>query len=135
MYSHEIKVRVRYAETDQMGYVYYGRYAEYLEMARTHMIRSLGITYKDMEENDGVLLPVVELNIQYMKPAHYDDELTILTVMRDLPAVRITFESDIVRGVDLLARARVTLCFVDKATGRIGRCPDNLLEKLSPYFD
>ena len=78
MFKSETKIRVRYAETDQMGYCYYGNYAQYFEVARVEALRSLGVTYKTMEEN-GIWLPVVDFSINYLQPAYYDEELTILT--------------------------------------------------------
>ena len=133
MYKHEITTIVRYAETDQMGYVYYGRYPEYLEMARTAMIKSLGLSYRTMEEG-GVMLPVAELNIKYKQPAFYDDQLTIKSTLTDMPTARIVFVSEIYKEDKLCAVGTVTLCFVDKASGKIVRCPKDLSDKLKPYF-
>ncbi|MBP6403824.1 MAG: acyl-CoA thioesterase, partial [Bacteroidia bacterium] len=84
MYTSEIQVRVRYAETDQMGYVYYGNYAAYFEVARVEALRSLGFSYKKLEE-DGLMLPVLDFSVKYFKPAYYDDVLTIKTTIRELP--------------------------------------------------
>ena len=84
MYTHETRLRVRYSETDRMGYVYYGNYAEYLEVARVEMLRSAGIAYRALED-EGVMLPVRELKIVYHKPARYDDEIIVRTEMRMLP--------------------------------------------------
>ena len=90
MKKHELKVRVRYAETDQMGVVYHGNYAQYFEMGRVEWLRNLGISYKWMEDN-GVMLPVVSLNINYKKPARYDDLLTIKTILKSQSTVKIEF--------------------------------------------
>src|SRR5690348_9666098 len=90
MYSHETKLRVRYGETDQMGYSYYGNYAQYFEVGRVEMLRSLGVTYKEMED-EGIALPVYTFSIKYYKPAFYDDELTIKTTINKMPAARISF--------------------------------------------
>lgn len=87
----ETMLRVRYAETDQMGFVYYGNYAQYYEVGRVEAMRSLGFSYKEMEEN-GILMPVINLNINYKKPALYDDEIRIVTTVSKLPSVRITFD-------------------------------------------
>ena len=94
MLEHEIKLRVRYSETDQMGYVYYGNYAQYFEVARVEALRSLGITYKELEE-EGILLPVLEFTIRYIKPAYYDDQLTIKVRIPVLPKARIFFEYEL----------------------------------------
>ena len=90
MFTSETKIRVRYGETDQMGYMYYGNYAAFYEVARTEMLRSLGMTYKSMEE-DGVMMPVLELKTKYIKPALYDEEITIKVIIKTKPSVRIVF--------------------------------------------
>ena len=94
MYSFETKIRVRYGETDQMSFAYYGVYAQYYEVGRVELLRSLGVTYKKLEDM-GFALPVVSLNINYKKPAYYDDELTIRTTIKELPSVKITFYYEI----------------------------------------
>ncbi len=81
MIRNETKLRVRYGETDQMGYVYYGNYAEYFEVGRVEWLRNLGISYKSLEESK-IMLPVLHLNINYLKPAKYDDLLTIITTLK-----------------------------------------------------
>ena len=94
MYQSEINIRVRYAVTDQMGFCYYGNYAQYFEVARVEMLRSLGVSYK-MLEDQGILLPVTDFSIKYIKPAYYDQNLTIKTFMRILPNVRIAFDYEL----------------------------------------
>ena len=94
MKNHEIKVRVRYSETDQMGVVYHGNYAQYFEMGRVEWLRNMGISYKWMEDN-GIMLPVVSLTMNYKKPARYDDLLTIKTTMLKLSSVKIEFDYEI----------------------------------------
>jgi acyl-CoA thioester hydrolase len=84
MYEHSTSVRVRYAETDQMDIVYYGNYAQYFEVGRVELIRALGFTYKRMEEM-GVHMPVVHMDVRYLRPAHYDDLITIKTMLKELP--------------------------------------------------
>jgi len=122
--------RVRYAETDQMKYVHHGNYPEYFEMGRIEWLRELGISYKKMEES-GIMLPVINLNINYLKPAKYDDLLTITTSLKELPSARITFEYEITNEENqLLTTATTTLVFVDMETGRPIRAPKSLLEKL-----
>ena len=114
MYSFETKLRVRYSETDQMGFVYYGDYAQYYEVGRVELLRSLGITYKEIEAM-GYALPVVKLNINYKKPAFYDDELTIRTTIKTIPRVKIVFHYETFNkdGV-LLNTGEVILVFIDK---------------------
>lgn len=133
MYTSEHSVRVRYAETDQMGIAYYGSYAAWLEVARVETLRHLGITYRDLEAQ-GVMLPVSELNIRYIKPVRYDDELSIRTTITELPGVRIHFDYVCVVGEEEVTRASTTLFFMDATTRRPRRCPDALSNALRPYF-
>lgn len=134
MFSHETQVRVRYGETDQMGYVYYGDYAEYFEVGRVEALRSLGFPYRRLEE-EGVMLPVRELHTTYHQPARYDDLLTLRTTIMALPSVRITFGYELRNeaGV-LLCEASTTLVFVDRANMRPRRAPDALVAALAGYF-
>ena len=130
MRKNEFSFRVRYGETDQMGVVYHGKYADYLEIGRTEWLRTLGVTYKRMEE-EGVILPVINLNIKYVKSAMYDDVLTIKTTLREDPLVKITFDYVIKnQDGDLLAEASTVLAFINSATNRPMKCPDYILEKL-----
>lgn len=125
------KLRVRYGETDQMGIVYYGNYADYLEQGRTEWLRSLGFSYKFMEENN-IHLPVVNLNIDYKKPALYDDVLTITTTLKKTPSVKIEFYYEIHNQNDqLLITASTTLVFVNSSTKKLRKVPEYLLEKLN----
>ncbi len=118
MVSNEIQVRVRYAETDQMGYVYYGNYATYFEVARVELLRSLGFTYKKLEE-EGVMLPVLDFSIKYFKPAFYDDVLTIKTTVPEIPTARIRFLYETFNDVGtLLNKAETTLVFINRLTNR-----------------
>ncbi len=131
MFEHEISLRVRYGETDQMGVVYHGNYPQYLELGRVEWLRRLGISYKDMEEN-GCFLPVISLCIQYKKPAVYDDQITVVTRLKKIPTVRIEFEYEIRSETgEILATAETDLAFMDSRTRRPIRCPSYLLEKLS----
>lgn len=131
MLEHEISLRIRYGETDQMGVVYHGNYPQYLEMGRVEWLRSLGISYKDMEEN-GCFLPVISLCISYKKPAVYDQQIRVLTRLKKIPTVRIAFEYEIRSENDeLLATAETELAFMDSNTRRPMRCPAYLLEKFS----
>jgi acyl-CoA thioester hydrolase len=135
MYSHQTTLRVRYAETDRMGYVYYGTYAQYFEVGRVEALRSLGMSYRRMEE-EGLMLPVHDLSVRFHKPAFYDDLLTVRTTIGTMPSVRIRFDYEVrnEEGV-LLTEAATTLVFIDRATNRPCRAPAELLEKLAPYFE
>lgn len=127
----QTKLRVRYGETDQMGIVYYGNYADYLEQGRTEWLRSLGFSYKNMEENN-IHLPVINLNVNYKKPAYYDDVITITTTLTEVPSVRIEFYYEIHNQEGaLLATATTTLVFVNSITNKLRKVPDYLLEKLN----
>jgi acyl-CoA thioester hydrolase len=123
-------VRVRYGETDQMGVVYYGNYAQYLEQGRTEWLRELGFSYKWMEDNN-IILPVVNLNIDYKKSARYDDIISITTTLKKIPTIKIEFDYKIhnEKG-ELLVTASTTLVFVNKSTNKLTKAPDYLLEKL-----
>ena len=121
-------LRTRYAETDQMGVVYYGNYPQYLELGRVEWLRSIGFTYKAMEE-EGVMMPVVSLQIQYKKPALYDELITIRTKLKELPSTKIEFDYEILneRG-ELLSTANTILVFVDAKTFRPVRCHEKVLK-------
>jgi acyl-CoA thioester hydrolase len=135
MYTHTTRVRVRYGETDQMGYVYYGNYAEYYEVARVEMLRSLGMSYASMESS-GVMMPVLELNCKYIKPALYDQEITIKTTIHDLPGVRIHFKYELFNEAEeLINLGATTLVFVDMAKNRPCAPPENFMEKLREFFN
>ncbi len=130
MKKHQIQVRVRYAETDQMGVVYHGNYAEYFEMGRVEWLRNLGVSYKWMEEN-GVMLPVVTLTMNYKKPARYDDLLTVKTIFKNQSGVKIEFDYEIYNEKEeLLTTGYSMLVFVDMKTGRPVYPPSYLAEKL-----
>lgn len=135
MFTSETSIRVRYAETDQMGYVYYGHYAAYFEVARTEAFRALGLPYVAMEEA-GVMLPVLDLHIRYHRPGRYDDLLTIRLRMPKLPtASSIYFEYETLNEAGtVLNNAHTTLVFASKATGRPVRIPEHIRQKLEPYF-
>jgi acyl-CoA thioester hydrolase len=136
MYAHDYLVRVRYGETDQMGYLYYGNYAEYFEVGRVETIRSLGCTYKEMEEVHGIWLPVMNMDMRFVRPAYYDDLLTIRTEIRKLPEKYITFHTEILNEQRKIVNAgRVTLCFFHAASKKVVPAPDFLLDKLQPFFN
>jgi acyl-CoA thioester hydrolase len=126
MIVNEIQIRVRYAETDKMGYVYYGNYATYFEVARVEMLRSLGFSYKKLEE-EGVMLPVLDFSIKYFKPAFYDELLTIKTTINETPGVRIRFEYETFNEKNvLLNKAETTLVFIDMKTNRPIQIPADM---------
>ena len=131
MISDKIQFRVRYSETDQMSFVYHGNYAQYFEMGRIEWLRKLGISYKKMEES-GVMLPVISLNTNYLKPAKYDDLLTLKTTLVNKPLVKIKFEFEIRNESDeILTKANVTLAFINSITKKPVRAPKYLLKKLT----
>lgn len=134
MFTHATELRVRYGETDQMGYVYYGDYAEYFEVGRVEALRSLGFPYRRIEE-EGVMLPVHDMHVKYHQPARYDDLLTLRTHIEAMPSVRIVFRYELLNEVGtLLSEANITLVFVDRSTMRPCRAPQALLDALAPYF-
>lgn len=135
MFVFDHQIRVRYAETDQMGYVYYGNYAAFYEIARTEMLRSTGISYKELEEM-GVMLPVTEMKTKYLKPGKYDDLITIRVTIRQKPAVRIIFEYELFNeGGELLNQGETTLVFVNMEKNRPCMPPQVFLDKMSKYFN
>ena len=135
MYESITQIRVRYAETDQMNVVYYGNYAQYFEVGRVESIRQLGFTYKDMEAS-GVIMPVIEMHVRYLRPATYDDLLTIKTVLCELPNDhRIEFFQDVYNEQGkLLAAGRIVLYFLENATRKRTIIPAAMKEKLAPFF-
>ncbi len=136
-YTSTTQIRVRYGETDQMGYLYYGFYALYYEQGRAEAIRQLGFTYKELEEA-GILMPVVEMNAKYYRPALYDDLVTVKTSVKtlDKESPEISFHSDLYNEAGkLLNQGRVTLVFYEPSTKKKVPMPDILYEKLSPFFN
>ncbi|HLZ17134.1 MAG TPA: thioesterase family protein [Cyclobacteriaceae bacterium] len=134
MYQSETKVRVRYGETDQMGYVYYGYYATYYEVARVESLRQLGLTYKELEDG-GVMMPVLENRSKFLAPALYDDELRIVTTLKEKPSVKITFYYEIFnRAGKMIHEGETLLAFVNKSTGKPCRPPEHFQKVLKPFF-
>ncbi|MCX6291753.1 MAG: thioesterase family protein [Bacteroidetes bacterium] len=134
MYLSEIQIRVRYSETDRMGYVYYGNYAGYFEVARAESLRNLGFTYKAMED-EGFILPVFTFSVKYMRPAFYDDLLIIKVMVRELPAARIRFDYETYNEKDeLINTAETTLVFINKVTGKPCAAPAYFLDALKKFF-
>ena len=134
MYDHQIKIRVRYGETDQMGYVYYGNYAMYYEVARVESLRNLGFAYKDLEA-DGIMLPVLENHSYFIAAAKYDDLLTIKLTVPEKPGVKIGFRYEITNENDILINKGSTiLAFVNMKTGKPCRPPEVMQKLFNPFF-
>lgn len=135
MFNSETTIRVRYAETDQMNVVYHGNYAQYFEVARAEAIREMGFTYKEMEAT-GIVMPIVELHTKFLRPARYDDLLTIKTQLRELPTDhRIEFHHEVLNEEGrLLTIGRIVLYFLDAKTMARSTMPSALANHLEPYF-
>ena len=135
MFTYTTKVRVRYGETDQMGYMYYGNYAEFFEVGRVEMLRSLGLTYRWMEEN-GIMMPVLEMKCRYLKPARYDEEISIKVSMDKMPGVKIHFKYELFNEKEELIHVGETLLvFVNMKTNRPCLPQQEFLDKLKPFFE
>ncbi|MBO9631696.1 MAG: acyl-CoA thioesterase [Chitinophagaceae bacterium] len=136
MYITTTPIRVRYAETDQMDVVYHGNYAQYFEVARAESIRALGFTYKDMEAA-GVIMPIVELQCKFLRPAHYDDLLSVKTTLKELPSNhRIEFHQEVFNEAGkLLTVGHVVLYFLNATTREKTLMPEPLRQRLEPYFN
>ncbi len=131
MKTHQTFVKVRYAETDQMGVVHHGNYAQYLEIARLDWLNELNISYKSMEE-EGIMLPVYEMILKFIKPATFDDQLRIETKLKEKPGVKISFEYTVYNERDeILTKASTILVFMDSKTRRPLKCPQYILDKLN----
>jgi acyl-CoA thioester hydrolase len=134
MFVNTTKIRVRYGETDQMGYMYYGNYAQFYEVGRVDMLRTLGLTYRGMEEF-GVMMPVLDLKCRYIKPALYDEEITVKVIMEKMPGVRIHFKYELFNEQgELINIGETLLVFVDMKTKRPCMAPQYFLDKMSPLF-
>lgn len=134
MYEATTRIRVRYGETDAMGYLYYGKYALFYEVGRTDLFRGLGITYKEMEAS-GIKMPVAEYYTKYIRPIYYDDVVTVKTLIKDWPQRRIVFHTQLFNEKEkLVNQGYVNLAFVDIKTGKPTTAPKMLLEKLEPFF-
>ena len=130
MKSHQVEVRVRYSETDQMGVVYHGNYIPYFEIGRVEWLRNKGISYKEMEKS-GIALPIVSMNINYKKSARYDELLSVHTTFKSQSSVKIEFDCEIYnQGGELLTTAQFILVFVSLKTGKATAPPDYILELL-----
>jgi acyl-CoA thioester hydrolase len=135
MYNHISKYRVRYADVDQMGYMYYGNYSKLYEIGRVEALRDLGVRYRDMEQ-DGIWMPVYENHSKYIKPAKYDDLLEINCKLDVLPSSRIVFTTEVKNEEgQLIHVGKTTLVFIAQKTGKIITCPEIILVKLRSYFE
>jgi acyl-CoA thioester hydrolase len=134
MFISTTQIRVRYGETDQMGYLYYGFYALYYEVGRTEAIRALGFSYKQLEDA-GIIMPVIELQSKYLRPAYYDDLVTVKTILKELHHQKIEFHYELYNEKNKLLNSGVTtLVFLDAATKKKVNMPEVLQAKLLPYF-
>ncbi|HAI77025.1 MAG TPA: thioesterase [Microscillaceae bacterium] len=134
MFTFEKQIRVRYADTDQMGYVYYGNYAQYYEEARTEAFRALGYPYKNLE-TEGIMMPVRSMNVRYYMPARYDDLLTVKVIIPEMPLAKFIFDYEVYNEEKILINQGSTiLVLIEKNTNKILRCPDDLKKIFAPYF-
>lgn len=134
-YTHTTRIRVRYGETDQMGFVYYGVYAQYFEVGRVEALRHLGFTYADLEKEHGIWMPVMSMQVRFLRPSRYDDLLSVETTIPTLPEKDIVFRYELKNEAQqLLTGAEVKLCFLDSQTGKRTDIPLFLKEILIPYF-
>lgn len=135
MFISTTTIRVRYGETDQMGYLYYGNYGLYYEVGRAEAIRELGFTYRELEEQ-GVIMPVAELNVKYLRPAFYDNLITVKTILKELPkSSKIQFHSELYNEQEELLNVGVTtLVFIDVKTKQKAGLPEELKKRLEPFF-
>lgn len=130
----ETKIRVRYAETDQMGFVYYGNYPAFYEVGRTEALRQLGTSYKDLEES-GFYMPVYDMKVRYFKPGKYDDLLTIRTTVKEVPETRMIFIYEIFNEAgEKVNQGETTLIFLSKETNRPSRCPQWMKDIIAQYL-
>ena len=136
MYKHQTQIRVRYGETDQMGYLYYGNYALYYEVGRVEMLRALGMTYRMMEEELKVMMPVMTLNTRYIRPVFYDDLITVQTTINEIPERSITFHMELFNESGKLVNGgTVKLGFIDAITKKRINAPASFVEKILPFFE
>jgi len=135
MFTYETKVRVRYAETDQMGVVHHGNYAQYYEIARTECFEACsGMSYEAMED-EGVMLPILEMTSKFLKPARYNQVLTVKSIVKTLPSVRLKVDYEVYNEInELINVASTTLVFVDKATRKPCHPPESFMKKVRTFF-
>lgn len=133
MKNFSIKIKVRYCETDQMGLVHHGSYINYFEEARISWISNLGFSYSEMEKS-GIILPVSKLNVNYLRPAYFDDDLVVNVELAEMPTSRLIFNYTIKNKDDVVVTGTTVLAFLNKETKRPVRCPDYMLEKVNSLF-
>lgn len=134
MYATETILQVQYYETDQMGVVHHSNYIRYYETARTDFIKSLGISYRELEES-GTTMPIINVASRYIQPAIYDDTLTIKVILKELPTSRIVFNYEVRNQTGaLINEGETTLAFINRETQRPSRAPQILMERLTPLF-
>jgi acyl-CoA thioester hydrolase len=125
----EIEILVRYSETDQMSFVYHGNYVKYFEIGRITWLKKLGISYKQMEK-DGVMLPVIELKINFKQPASFDDKLILTTRLKSIPSYMIEFDFEIKRDDQIITIGYTKLVFLNTKTNKPMRCPESILKEI-----
>jgi acyl-CoA thioester hydrolase len=136
MFIHDFSKRIRYGETDKMGYLYYGNYPLLYEIGRSEAIRSVGISYKLLEDDYKVMMPVIHMEARYKKPIYYDENITIRTILKELPSKMIHFHHEIFNDkMELVHGAQVKLFFVDMHSGTRTSAPKPLINELKPYFE
>ena len=133
MKNFSIKIKVRYCETDQMGLVHHGSYINYFEEARIAWISNLGFSYSEMEKS-GIILPVSKLNVNYLRPAYFDDDLLISVELAELPTSRLIFNYTLKKKEEVIVTGTTVLAFLNKETKKPVKCPDYMLEKVTPLF-
>ncbi len=133
MKNFSIKIKVRYCETDQMGLVHHGSYINYFEEARIAWISNLGFSYSEMEKS-GIILPVSKLNVSYLRPAYFDDDLLVSVEIAELPTSRLIFNYTIKKEEEVIVTGTTVLAFLNKETKKPVKCPDYMLEKVTPLF-
>lgn len=135
MYSYDSEYRVRYADVDQMGFMYYGNYAKLFEIGRVEALRNLNVRYKDLED-DGIWMPVYENYSKYIEPAKYDELLIIRCKLLEMPRARIVFDTEIINETGkIIHKGVTTLVFINSSNQKITLCPSVIIEKLSPFFN
>lgn len=135
MLVHSTKLRVRYGETDQMGVVYHGNYAQFYEVGRIEMLRSIGLDYRWMEDN-GIIMPVLEMKGRFLKPALYDDEITVKVIQEKMSGIKIHFKYELYNPQNELIHVGETLlAFLNKETKRPCLPPQEFIDRIKPYFD
>ena len=133
MKNFSMQIKVRYCETDQMGLVHHGSYVNYFEEARISWISNLGFSYSEMEKS-GIILPVSKLNINYLRPAYFENDLVVNVELAELPTSRLIFNYTITNKGEVVVTAKTVLAFLNKETKKPVRCPDYMLEKVTPFF-